>query len=203
MAGVTQPTLTGALAPTFKSPDFTAENDPEPGLAAQLPSRDDSVSVEQHQSLCADNWKSAIDTYLADMDPPHIPAVGGDAGTVLRDELLAAFQQWYADGDWTCDPLKAAFVAMGNKVFTDGMELHSSLSEVDWEWTLNVAPVGTPDLCPLPSIDENSSTPYTSAADIIAGKIHEWYITGKTTYTKITEPALGSTITFTWDGNPG
>lgn len=196
-----QATLTKALAPTFKSPDFTSENDPEPGLAAELPSRDDSVSVEQHQSLCADNWESAINTWLAEMDPPHIVAIGGDAGDALRTALLSAFKTWYANGVWDCDPLNAAFVSMADKVFKEGKELHTDLEEGDWEWTLNIAPPGTPELCKLPSIDENSSTPYTTAADEIAAKIHKWFIKGKTTYTKIKAPELGSTITYDWGGS--
>lgn len=191
--------LTTALAPTFKSQYYSAENDPEPGLEAKLPNSTNSVS--EHQSACAANWKAAIDTYLAEMDPPHIPALDGTAGTKLQTELLSAFQTWFASDSHDCSLLKAAFVAMANEVFTGGMELHTGLTEDDWEWTLNVAPAGTPDLCELPSISENSSTPFTDGASIIAEKIHKWFITGTTTYTKTTNPAMGSTITYDWGGS--
>jgi len=195
-----QATLTTALAPTFKSPDFTSENDPEPGLAAQLPSRDDSVSVEQHQSLCADNWKSAVDTWLAEMNPPHIVATGGEAGNTLKTALLSAFQTWYANGVWDCEPLKDAFVTMGDKITADGKENHTSVPLPDWAWDGNTAPVGKPALCPLPSVSENSSTPFTDAADIIAAEIHKWLITGTSSYKKVTDPGKDTIRTFTWDG---
>lgn len=198
---VSQSTLASALAPTFKSQDYTADNDPEPGLAAELPQR--TGTVLEHQTACAANWKKAIDAYLAEMDPPHIVATTGGAGTTLEAALLSAFITWYENEVWDCGPLQQAFVTMGAKIVSDGQELHSDLSVADWEWTVNTAPVGVPDLCTISSIDENSSTPFTSGAAIIAEKIHTWFITGKSTYTKITEPALGSTITYTWEGVVG
>lgn len=203
MAGVQETTYVKALAPTFKSQAYVGQdNDPEPALAAELPQR--TGTVVDHQTACAENWRKATDAYLAEMDPPHTVAIDGTAGGKLYDALVTAFAEWYNSGTWTCDPLRQAFVAMSKEIADNGEELHTDLLgpdllDTEWEWVSNTAPSSAgPDLCDLEKFVD-SDTPFTTGAERIVAKVHEWFIKGQSTYQLIDPP--NTVIVYDWEGN--
>jgi hypothetical protein len=171
--------LIEALASFFKSQDYTSENDPEPGVSGSLPAStgDDAA----HRTACSVKWKDALQTYIAAMDPPHVPASAGAATTALAASLLAAFNSWATSDSPqdSCSDLDAAFADMADVIATAALP---PTDQPTWTWVADVAPPAAVGLCSVATIDENSSTPFTSAATNFADKIDTWFKTGISNY---------------------
>jgi len=184
--------LIDALASFFKSQDYTSENDPEPGVSGSLPASTGDAAA--HRTACSQKWKDALQTYIAAMDPPHVPASGGAATDKLAASLLTAFTSWAASDSPqdNCALLDAAFADMATAI---AVAASPPLDHLDWTWVSDVPPPLTVGLCSVSTIDENSSTPFTSAATNFANKIDTWFKTGISNYT---DPGMNS-HSVTWE----
>lgn len=192
--------LIDALAKLFKSQYYTAENDPEPGVTAELPTSTGDITA--HQKACAAKWKDALQTYVVGMEPSHVAATSGAATDALKTALETAFATW---GNDTTDPLdctllEQAFADMAESIAAStGSENSTRTGSVARIFAdtpvANVRPPSAVELCNL--TPATGSTPFTTAATLIADRIDTWFKTGQSTTTDDNPPSKPA-LTLPW-----